>query len=257
MSCALCTGDKFLPLRRSLVAWVAVDEISPNAVTMQFGRGSHRRFTNAFPNASKFEQEKFCPLFMEDLQKETRRETAFLDSFIELPKLDPGDAVFFNGMTYHRPMPYCKQGCTRTNSRRIALRYIAGERTTFRSDTPSIATHFATRWCPSYLFQMLGYECRAKAGEPVLSRADMPVVIDLNGARKIPTDGISGEWFTPPPLPFFFGSGHRVHHDTCGLESEYVQKVFRRLFYRTLPILDKWIFGGTPELRPGEEELVD
>lgn len=224
---------------------------------MELGKGSHKRFTDAYPDAASFNQAKFCPLFMEDLKKETEHDEEFLGTFVRLPKLNPGDAVFFNGMTYHRPLPLCRRGCNRTNSRRITLRYIAGERTSYRNDIPSAATHYSMRWCPSYILQLMGYECRFKAGDRVLDKSEMPIVVDLHRNRSIPTDGIGNNFFMPPPLVYFWGSGPRVHHDTCGVISSYLFKTLRRLLYRLVPSVDWFIFADTPDLRPGEEEIFD
>jgi hypothetical protein len=46
-----------------LVGWIAIDEISHEAVTMQLGKGSHLRYTKAFPNDTDFHQHKYCVSF--------------------------------------------------------------------------------------------------------------------------------------------------------------------------------------------------
>ena len=43
-----------------VVGWIAVDEISHEAVTMQVGKESHLRFTRAYPNVTEYHQNKFC-----------------------------------------------------------------------------------------------------------------------------------------------------------------------------------------------------
>ena len=145
----------------------------------------------------------------EDLAKEDKKDETFLNSFVELPKLNPGDAVFFNGFTYHRPIPYCRGGCTKSNSRRMTLRYIDGERTKFRADVPTQATYHQVRWCPSWPFRfLLGEECRIKAGMLARDTRKLPIVIELDkarGGRKIPTDGLTEEFSKPDPWSYFFG----------------------------------------------------
>ena len=240
-----------------LIAWIAVDELSPQSVTMQIAKGSHLRYTKAYPDDSVYHQDKFCPLFWEDMAKEGDRDPGFLSSFVELPVLHPGDAVFFSGMTYHRPMPYCAQGCNRTNSRRITLRYVDGERTKFRSDVPSQANHFSARQCPSFLGRwFLGEKCKYTPGMPV-EEADFPIVVNKDGPRRIATDGARKEYFELETIGYFLGCGRRVHHDTCGLEGEYKRKIFQRLAYNLLPpFLYSQVWKAPPALRPGEEKFV-
>ena len=135
------------------------------------------------------------PLFRDEIAREKAGDTTVINSIVELPRMKPGDAVFFNSMVMNRLVTTCNGGCRKTNTRTLLLRYLDGERTKFREDVPSLSVHPQTRWCPLYrpwLSTLLGKPCRFHPGMPVRD-SGLPIVIQLDknkGGRRLVDDGL-------------------------------------------------------------------
>jgi len=246
----------------SIVLWAALDELGNETMTMHLSRGSHRAFEQSKGKQTPFSYDRYCEVIQRDLDKEAARDSAFLDSFVALPTLHPGDAILFSGLVYHRPMPVCKGGCHVNNTRRITIRYVDSDRTSFRNDVESSSTHPMTRNCPSILAggSWLN-DCKLVPGESVKEHAknglpivfpprevsyDIESVIESLKERKSLQPKI-------PPWQFFVAPGHRVHHGVCDLEKRMATITARRILQKFSPSLQRAIFGGEPPVRPGEE----
>ncbi|CAK9033286.1 Hypothetical protein SCF082_LOCUS20430, partial [Durusdinium trenchii] len=239
----------------SLVVWIALDTLDNSTMTMDLSRGSHRAYDQRYGTQEPFRYENYCALQDDDLQRESAGDPAFLNSFERLPRLNPGDAVLFSGLSLHRPLPLCRgpHGCQTNNTRRLTLRYIDTDRTVFRNDTPSVANHPMTRRCPwpSAMWEMLG-KCRDKPGNTVFKHVEgeghevvkLPIVFPKSERQLLPLERLDSVTPLVPHWTYFLNAGTRVHHGVCSLESVYARKIARRLAYNVLPqVVDDALFG--------------
>eukprot|EP01084_Bolivina_argentea_P240511 404032_1 len=245
----------------TMILWIAIDTLNESTMTMQISNQSHRHYSDQTTNI--FNSDKYCDVWMNDLEIERNishhKHKTFLDSFIKIPTLYPGDALIFHGLSYHRPIPACKgkDSCHRQNTRRITLRYIDAE-TEFKSDEPKMfrCNHPHVRRCPTKFFGLDAFfGCKWKPGVTKVKDIS-PVVLDINNKRQLNKwRNENDENIIKPPWPFWVNSGLSVHHETCGLEYIYVPKVVRRVLHRLLPSVQTFLFGGIPKAEIGEEDI--
>lgn len=208
----------------SMVAWIALDEMSENTVTMAIGKGSHKNYDKRMGPNAHFDGDEYCKMWFEDLEREKLGDASFTGTF-ETLSLNPRDALIFHGLTYHDPKYTCAgpDGCTRFNTRRITLRYLDADRTYYRNDEGK-ATNHATRRCGTF-----GTNCRYNLGDPVRSSdPQLPTVIDVNNAIDL-RDIMDNDTPTKSPVSMYIGSGLIVHHQTCGIEYEIVKKLGKKV----------------------------